>query len=304
MSMTAVFVHNDCERHEVPPRHPESPSRIQAVWDRFNESGLLDEVEIRSPEIGSFDDLARVHTPSHIDFLREISPSAGLVRLDFDTAMGPTTLAAARRAAGAAVSAVKSAIEGEHLRSFCLVRPPGHHAERNDFMGFCLFNSIAVAADVALDHVERVAILDFDVHHGNGTVEIFADRTEVLVCSSFQYPQYPYRFQEFEAPNIVNTPLPEGTAGHAFRKAIERDWIPAVEKHKPDLILVSAGFDAHRDDPFAGLNLVEEDYQWVTELILELAKATAQGRIVSTLEGGYELNALARSAEVHLATLL
>ena len=264
----------------------------------------MQEVETLTPDLVSYELLTRVHTEAYVENLKQLSPIKGLVRLDVDTAMGPTTLSAARRAAGATTTAVDLALNHEHSRSFCVVRPPGHHAETDHLMGFCLFNSVAVAADYALERVSRVAILDFDVHHGNGTVEIFAERPEVLVCSSFQFPCYPYRLQQLERENIVNTPLPEGTGSRDFRIAIERDWITAIERHKPELFLVSAGFDAHREDPFAGLDLVDDDYRWITNLIVDLSKQFAGGRVVSTLEGGYELNALARSARIHLESLL
>ena len=302
--LTALLTHEDCIAHEVPRRHPESSARIQAILRHLEETGLKQHVTALTPDLVSYEHLARVHTEVYVETLKQLSPAEGLVRLDVDTAMGPTTLSAARRAAGATTTAVDLALRNEHLRSFCVVRPPGHHAETNHLMGFCLFNSIAVAADYALDRVSRVAVLDFDVHHGNGTVEIFADRPEVLVCSSFQYPCYPYRLQEIERSNIVNTPLPEGTGSRDFRLAIERDWISAIEKHKPELFLVSAGFDAHQEDPFAGLDLVDDDYRWITNLIVDLSKQFAGGRVVSTLEGGYELNALARSAKIHLEALL
>ena len=187
--------------------------------------------------------------------------------------------------------------------TFLAARPPGHHAESNAAMGFCFFNSIAVGAEAALMHpdVERVAVLDFDVHHGNGTVEIFRDRPEVLVCSSFQHPYYPHRYHDLTRPNVVNTPLPAGTGSSGFRAALEADWLPALAQHQPDLILVSAGFDAHREDPLAGLELTDEDYAWVASLILSAAVSHCQGRVVSALEGGYELGALARSVHAYLA---
>lgn len=302
--MTALLTHDDCIAHEVPRRHPESSARIRAILDHLEETGLEQDVVTITPNLVAYDQLARVHAGEYVETLKQLSPSEGLVRLDVDTAMGPTTLNAARRAAGATTTAVDLALGDEHRRSFCVVRPPGHHAETDHLMGFCLFNSIAVAADYALDRVSRVAVLDFDVHHGNGTVEIFADRPEVLVCSSFQYPCYPYRLQELERSNIVNTPLPAGTGSRDFRFAIERDWISAIEQHQPELFLVSAGFDAHREDPFAEFNLVDDDYRWITNLIVDLSKQFAGGRVVSTLEGGYELNALARSAKIHLEALL
>ena len=203
------------------------------------------------------------------------------------------------------MAAVVQVLAGADKTAFCAVRPPGHHAESDGAMGFCFLNSIALGATAALagDEIERVAILDFDVHHGNGTVEMFQDRPEVLVCSSFQHPFYPHRSHDVVRPNIVNTPLPAGTAGSEFRRALEADWLPALERHQPDLLLVSAGFDAHRDDPLAGLNLDEADYRWVSELIMAAADRHSSGRVISALEGGYDLNALARSVASHLQVL-
>jgi acetoin utilization deacetylase AcuC-like enzyme len=204
------------------------------------------------------------------------------------------------------IDAVNAVLDGDDQSAFCSVRPPGHHAESDAAMGFCFFNSIAVGADLALarPEISRVAVLDFDVHHGNGTAEIFKDRPEVLVCSSFQHPFYPHRYHDLVRPSIVNTPLPAGTGSQGFRAALEADWLPALETHKPDLILVSAGFDAHRDDPLAGLNLADDDYAWVAELILSAARSHSRGRMVSALEGGYDLAALARSVHAYLARLI
>jgi acetoin utilization deacetylase AcuC-like enzyme len=201
--------------------------------------------------------------------------------------------------------AVTALLAGDDTRAFCAVRPPGHHAEAGMAMGFCFYNNVAVGAVTALEHadVDRVAILDFDVHHGNGTVDIFRDTPEVLVCSSFQHPFYPYRHTNLRRPNIVNTPLAAGCSSAAFRQAIERDWLPALAAHRPQLILVSAGFDAHQLDPLGELNLDEADYRWVTQLIVEAANTSARGRVVSTLEGGYNLDALARSVGAHLEVL-
>jgi acetoin utilization deacetylase AcuC-like enzyme len=219
--------------------------------------------------------------------------------------MCPRSLVAAELAAGAMRDAVKLVLAGETSRVFCAIRPPGHHAEESAGMGFCFFNNVAVGARVALEdpRIQRVAILDFDVHHGNGTVDLFKDDPRVLVCSSFQHPHYPGRLHDLDLPNIVSTPLPAGTAGKAFRNAVERDWAPALDRHEPDIVLISAGFDAHERDPLGDLELVEDDYRWVTDLIVSFANDHAQGRVVSTLEGGYDLDALARSVGAHLERL-
>ncbi len=302
--MTALFTHPDFLLHETPGNHPESSERIRGVIQHLKTTGLFDEATPIAPERASMESLASVHAEDYVEQIERVSPSVGLLRIDADTSMGPNSLNAARRAAGAAIRAVDEALSGNHPKSFCVVRPPGHHAESSQGMGFCLFNSIAVAAQHALQTLDRVAILDFDVHHGNGTVEMFADRPEVLVCSSFQFPYYPYRFQDVESPNIVNTPLAAGSGSRDFRKAIEEDWTRPLENHRPQLILVSAGFDAHEDDPLAQLMLGDDDFRWITNWICEMAAAYSAGRLVSTLEGGYDLSALARCAAIHLECLL
>ncbi|MCY3885343.1 MAG: histone deacetylase family protein [Gammaproteobacteria bacterium] len=302
--MTALFTHPDFLLHETPPGHPESPQRLSAVSRLIEASELVEKVERIVPELASNEELARVHDRDFVDQIASLAPTAGLVRVDADTSMGPNSLNASRRAVGAAVSAVRESLSGRHRRSFCVVRPPGHHAESVQAMGFCLFNSVAIAADYALDTVERVAVLDFDVHHGNGTVEMFADRPEVLVCSSFQFPFYPYRMQDIDRSNIVNTPLPAGTNGSRFREAIEQNWTQPLIQHRPDLILVSAGFDAHAEDPLAQLQLQDEDFRWISQWIVDMAQTYAKGRVVSTLEGGYDVNALARCSAIHLECLL
>lgn len=302
--MTALFTHEDFEKHEVPRGHPEAGIRIHKVLEHLEEVGLLGEVSMFSPDLPSDELILQVHEADYVRDLRTLVPKEGLVRLDADTGMGPTTLQAALRASGAVVSAVKESLTGKHKRGFCLVRPPGHHAERAKLMGFCFFNSIAIAAEYALKFVDRIAILDFDAHHCNGTVEIFAGRPEILVCSSYEYPFYPYRHLDLEDVNLVNTRLEAGTSSVTFRKAIERTWLRPIEEHKPQLFLVSAGFDGHREDPLANLNLADEDFQWITQLIVALSHQFAEGRVVSTLEGGYALEALVRSTSFHLEQLL
>lgn len=303
---TALLQHPDNALHRMQPRHPECPERIQAVIARLESSGLAAEL-LRPPPASLLadEDLLRVHPEAQLALLQRLSPRSGLTAVDGDTFLGPDSLLAARAAAGTAVSAVDDILAGAYQRAFCAIRPPGHHAETRLAMGFCFFNSIAIAARRAIEvhGLTRVAILDFDVHHGNGSTEIFADDPRVMVCSSFQHPFYPNRDTDAEADHIVLTPLPEGTGSRDFRHAIERDWIPAIERHRPELILVSAGFDGHREDPLAGWNLHGEDYRWITGLISDLARQYANDRIVSLLEGGYDLDALADSAEQHLQAL-
>ena len=297
------YTHDDCLNHEMLPGHPERPDRLRAVNESLSASGLTDGFDCRAATPIAGDGLATVHDPAYLARLNSVSPASGLLALDPDTAMSPGTLRAAALAAGAVTDAVQEVLNGPDQRAFCAVRPPGHHAEVSAAMGFCFYNSIALGAAQALRQVDRVAILDFDVHHGNGTVDAFKGRPEALVCSSFQHPFYPYRYVDIDAPNIVNTPLPAGADSAAFRHAIERDWAPAVNAHRPDLILVSAGFDAHRDDPLGGLLLQDEDFRWVTEFIVDLAETHAGGRVVSALEGGYDLAALGRCTVLHAQAL-
>ncbi len=302
----ALFTHNEYLLHEVAPGHPERPARLVAILNHLVETGLADELDYHNPNPVCITDLDAIHDPGYLRSLYAAIPSHGLAYADADTSFGPKSIQAAERAAGAVRDAVDLVLDGKTTRAFCAVRPPGHHAEEDQAMGFCFFNNVALGATVALarDGIDRVAILDFDVHHGNGTVDIFRDRAEVLVCSSFQHPHYPHRLFDLQRPNIVNTPLPAFTKGLGFRNAVERDWLPALARHRPQLILVSAGFDAHVEDPLAQLELAEDDYRWVTELIVSEAKTYANGRIVSVLEGGYSLAALARSTATHIEGLL
>ena len=303
--MTALITHPACLEHEMDPGHPERPARLAAVLNHLEATGIRAELSICGAPLAERRDLARIHSERYLDALDQAVPDRGLVYVTPDTALGPRSLDAARAVAGAAVEGVRLVLEGEERRVFCAVRPPGHHAEESTAMGFCFLNGNAVAAMVALtdEAIDRVAILDFDVHHGNGTVAAFMDNPAVLVCSSFQHPHFPYRLFDVSRPNIVNTPLPAGTRGIGFRNAVERDWLPAVDAFKPQLILVSAGFDGHADDPLGDLLLTEDDFAWVTRLITDAADRHAGGRIVSVLEGGYDLDALSRSVAVHLEGL-
>jgi acetoin utilization deacetylase AcuC-like enzyme len=300
-----LFTHQRCLDHEMQPRHPERPARLRAVLEYLEASGLLQAMEMREPAPAAGRHLASVHDPDYLQGLARLAPAEGLVAVDPDTFMCPATLEAAALAAGAVADAVTAVLRGDAARAFCAVRPPGHHAESGVAMGFCFYNNVAVGAAAALEHpsIDRVAIVDFDVHHGNGTVEIFADRPEVLVCSTFQHPFYPDRQTDVIRPNIVNTPLRAGSGSDEFRAAVTRDWLPALARHRPQIVLVSAGFDAHRLDPLGGLDLTDDDYRWVTRRIVEVANEHAQGRVVSTLEGGYDLDALARSVGAHLEVL-
>jgi acetoin utilization deacetylase AcuC-like enzyme len=298
--------HPGCLEHEMMPGHSERPDRLRSISEHLRATGLLAELNCREAHPVADAALTAVHRPDYLRTLEQLSPVEGLAAVDPDTALCPRSLHAAHLATGAVVDGVAAVLSGSAQRAFCAVRPPGHHAESDAAMGFCLYNSVAVGAATALADpaVTRVAILDFDVHHGNGTVEIFKDRPEVLVCSSFQHPYYPHRYWDIERPNIVNTPLPAGAGSLEFRRALEAAWLPALEAHRPELVLVSAGFDAHTDDPLGGLLLTEDDFAWVTRLITDAAAASAGGRVVSVLEGGYELTALARSVHAHLTTLM
>ena len=300
-----IYTHPEYLNHQVMDGHPERPERLSHLMKHLSQIGLTQDFEVIQPQPVPTSRILAAHSQSHVDFLRGSSPQEGIVPLDPDTWMSPASFGAAELAAGAVFSGMDTVLNGAQQRVFCAVRPPGHHAERDSAMGFCLLNSVAIAAIAALDHaeVERVAILDFDVHHGNGTVDVCRDHPQILVCSSFQSPYYPNRLEDLVQPNIVNTPLVAGSDGKVFRAALERDWLPALETHQPDIVFISAGFDAHVNDPLADLQLVEDDYRWVTQFIVSVANQYAQGRVVSTLEGGYDLDALARSVTAHLEAL-
>ena len=303
--MTTLITHAACLEHETQPGHPERPGRLSAVLDHLRETGIADDLETVDAPLATREQLAAVHNANYLRALERLTPATGLVPLDADTALGPRSLRAARAVAGAATAGVDLALGPKGQRVFCAVRPPGHHAEPAAAMGFCLLNGAAVAAAHALASpaIERVAVLDFDVHHGNGTVAMFMNDPRVLVCSSFQFPHYPNRLHDVDRPNIVCTPLPAGTKGAAFRAAVERDWLPALEAFRPQLVVVSAGFDAHALDPLGDLLLTEDDFAWVTGLITAAAAQHACGRVVSILEGGYHAGALARSAAAHVVAL-
>ncbi|UCE90262.1 MAG: histone deacetylase family protein [Pseudomonadota bacterium] len=305
--MTIGFIsHPDCARHEMGSGHPECPARLGAIEDRMIASGLHSVLRHYDAPLATRQQLRRVHRPEYVDHIFESAPSDGLAWIDPDTAMNPHTLAAALRAAGAAVHGVDLVMRNETSTVFCCVRPPGHHAERARAMGFCFFNNVAVGAAhaLAMHKLERVAIVDFDVHHGNGTEDIFRREPRVMLCSTFQHPFYPFSGAGNMPGHIINVPLAAGSSGGAFAQAVEERWLPALEEFRPQLILISAGFDAHVEDDMAGLALTEPDYAWVTSQIRSVAERHAQGRIVSILEGGYALSALGRSVAAHLQALL
>ena len=302
----ALITHAECALHEMGAHHPESPARLQAIHDQLIASGLEWVMPHYEAPEASREQLLRVHTADYIQSIFDAAPGEGYVHLDIDNVMNPHTLKAALHAAGAVVHGVDLVMSGEVDDVFCAVRPPGHHAERDRAMGFCFFNNVAVGAAHALQAhgLERVAIVDFDVHHGNGTEHIFQQDQRVLFCSTFQHPFYPYSGDDSSNEHIVNAPLPGGSDGQVFREAVEQYWLPALHRFQPQLILCSAGFDAHIEDDMADINLGESDYQWVTTEIKSIAKQYAGGRVVSTLEGGYALSALARSVVAHIKALL
>jgi acetoin utilization deacetylase AcuC-like enzyme len=305
---TAYITHGDCLRHEMGAGHPECPDRLNAVNEEMRSSGLLGEVRCLEAPLASADDLKRVHRPAYVDAIFEAAPSEGYVQLDPDTAMNQYSLAAAQRAAGAGVLAVDEVTAGRSLNAFCAVRPCGHHATQVRSMGFCIFNNIGVAAAYALEKkgLERVAIIDFDVHHGNGTEDMFSPthwHKRVLMASFFQHPFYPYSGTSNPSPNMVNVPLAAGSGGAAAKEAFDKHWLPALESFKPQMIFISAGFDAHKEDLLGGMALVEADYTWMTRGLMQVAARHSQGRVVSMLEGGYNLSALGRSAVAHVRAL-
>jgi acetoin utilization deacetylase AcuC-like enzyme len=301
--VTALITHKACYDHVTPQGHPEQVARLDAVLGALAGMDLL---RVDAP-LAADDDLLRAHPKGHVDTIKAAAPSEGWRSLDADTHMSIGTLEAAYRAVGGVVKAVDLVMAGEAGNAFAAVRPPGHHAERETAMGFCFFGSVAVAAKHALEFhgLKRVAILDFDVHHGNGTQDLVEDDARILFCSSHQMPLYPGTgaANETGVGNVVNVPLPDGCGSSKFRAAWEREVFPRVEAFKPELLLISAGFDAHADDPLAGMMLHEDDFAWITGKLCDLADKHCSGRVVSALEGGYDLEALGRSARAHVDVL-
>jgi acetoin utilization deacetylase AcuC-like enzyme len=314
MYKTGYFTHPDCRRHDMGRGHPECPQRLDAIEDRMLASHLLDAVERREAPLASTEILELAHDRMHVAAMRglagelreqEAAGGPDHLHIDPDTSMNRHTWNAVLRAAGAAIAATDAVIAGELQNAFCAVRPPGHHATRSRAMGFCIMNNVAVAARYALDRhgLKRVAVVDFDVHHGNGTEDILAGDGRVLMVGIFQHPFYPYSGADSHADNMVNVPVPAFTRGPAIRELVGQHWLPRLEEFQPEMIFVSAGFDAHREDDLGQLGLVEADYAWITQQIKGVADKYAKGRIVSCLEGGYNLDALGRSVEAHVRVL-
>lgn len=302
----ALITHPDCLHHDMGQIHPESSARLLAINDQLIASGLDKVLFHYQAPAATREQLERVHDATYIQSVFDASPQTGFVSLGPDAVMNPGTLGAALHAAGAVVLGVDLVMQNKVNTAFCSVRPPGHHANRNQASGFCFFNNIAVGAGhaLAVHGLDRIAIADFDVHHGNGTEEIFADEGRVLFCSSFQHPFYPYTDIKTERENMLHVPLAAGCGSETFRKLIGEKWLPALETFRPQLVLCSAGFDAHHEDDMADIFLNEADYSWVTRQLKVIADKYAEGRIVSTLEGGYALHALGRSVAAHINALM
>jgi acetoin utilization deacetylase AcuC-like enzyme len=311
---TGFFSHPDCRKHDMGRGHPECPERLDAIEDQLLATGVLDALERRDAPLAALAPIELAHSEDHVRSLNELNRrlqesiaegGARLAQIDPDTAMSGGSWNAILRGAGAAMAATDAVISGELENAFCATRPPGHHACRDKAMGFCVFNNVAIAAKYALEQhgLKRVAIVDFDVHHGNGTEDIVAGDERILMVSFYQHPFYPYGGSTSGAANLVNLPVPAYTKGPAVRELVEQHWLPRLHAHRPEMIFISAGFDAHRDDDLGQMGLVEADYAWITRQIKSIAEQYGQRRIVSCLEGGYNLTALGRSVEAHVRVL-
>lgn len=302
---TAFITHPACRGHVMQTGHPECPRRLSLIEDQLYAEGVAEFLVYCDAPMATRAQLERVHDPAYLDELAAMAPEEGLVQLDPDTALSPHTLQAALHAAGGVIRAVDMVMAGEVENAFCAVRPPGHHAERARAMGFCFLNNVAVGAAHALyaHGLSRIAVLDFDAHHGNGIEEIFADEPRVLVCSTYQHPLYPFSGAPSIPGRIINVPLAAGTRGKDYRDAIDQCWLPAVDQFRPQLILVAAGFDGHAQDSTTDLMLNERDFEWLTQQIMTLAERHTGKRLISTLEGGYSAGALERSVVAHIREL-
>ena len=314
MNKTGYFTHPDCWKHDMGAGHPECAARLAAIEDRLLITGVGDALARREAPQAPLGDIELAHDRMLVAALRGLSDQladdilAGgpeHVQIDPDTSMNVHTWKAALRAAGAVIAATDAVMAGEMDNAFCAVRPPGHHAERAKALGFCFFNNIAIGAKYALERhgLKRVAIVDFDVHHGNGTEDIIRGDNRILMVSFFQHPLFPFSGADTQDANMVNLPLPAYTRGMEVRELIEMMWLPRLEEFRPEMIFISAGFDAHREDDLGQMGLTEQDYTWITRQIKEVARRHSKGRIVSALEGGYNLSALGRSVEAHIRVL-
>ena len=304
MNTIAYLTHHDCLAHDMGPQHPEQPERVRAIAHRLLITGLLDHLDHFAAPLATDAQITACHSPEYLQFLRDRTPVHGMVPLDEDTFLTPHTLVAARRAAGAAVMATDLVLAKKYQRAFCNVRPPGHHASSSQAGGFCFFNNVAVGINHALaGGINRIALVDFDVHHGNGSEEILAGENRVLMLSTYARQLYPY-VQPALGGNMINVDLAAGADGTALRHAVERHWLVALDQFQPQVLFISAGFDAHFQDDLGNLQWLPEDYAWLTQQLVAMANRHCDGRIISVLEGGYNLEALARCAAVHVQGLL
>jgi acetoin utilization deacetylase AcuC-like enzyme len=305
MKSTAFVSHPDTLLHVMDGNHPESPARITVIKNAVMASDLKQKLQFYDAPAASKTQLERVHSKDYVEHIHQIAPKAGLVRLDGDTSMGPMSLSATLHASGAVILATDLVLSGKAKNAFCCVRPPGHHAGRANSAGFCIFNHVAVGVAHAMAQykIKRVAIIDFDVHHGDGTEDIFKDNPNVMLCSTFQHPFYPHRGADTRSKNMINLPLPAKANGEDFKKVFEAEIKPALTNFKPEVIYISAGFDAHENDPLADLSLTTQDYSWLTDFIKKIANNCCAARIISSLEGGYHLPSLSESALAHIHSL-
>jgi acetoin utilization deacetylase AcuC-like enzyme len=305
---TLLITHPSGLNHLTPMGHPERPDRLRVLMQTFDEEQFQPLQRVEAPSV-PLETIALCHPMDYVEALRQAVPEQGIVAIDADTSMSPGSFEAALRAVGGAVHAVNEVVGKRADNAFCAMRPPGHHTETARAMGFCLFNTAAIAARYAQDHhgLGRVAVVDFDVHHGNGSQDIFWSDASVMYCSTHQMPLYPgtgAKSESGEHDNIINAPLSAGDGGERFREAFQSRILPRLSSFGPELIVISAGFDAHKRDPLANLQLVDTDFAWVTKALMEVADKTAQGRVISVLEGGYDLEGLSQSAAAHVTALM